>query len=99
MLWLVIGLIIGGGLAYLILSDKYKVLWYQWVLGIAAIALILLTIQNSLGFVRELEPVAITFTLLVMGIPAVIVGVLAVMLPRFLKTTKTQVSKETNKSA
>lgn len=87
MLWLILGLIIGGGLVYIIFSDKYKVAWYQWVLGATSIVLILLTIQNILGFVRELEPVAITFTLIVMGIPAVILGALAILMPRFVSTS------------
>ncbi|MFA6808896.1 MAG: hypothetical protein WCR27_07875 [Eubacteriales bacterium] len=98
MLWFVIGLIIGSGLIYLVLSNKYKVLWYQWALGIVTIALFLTTLQNILGFVRELEPMAITFTLLVMGIPTVILGVLAVMLPKFISKTKAQTSKEISKS-
>lgn len=93
MLWLILGLIIGGGVVYIALSDKCKVAWYQWVLGAAAILLLLLTIQNYLGFGRELESAASTFILLVMGIPAVILGALAILLPRFVKTTKNQSSK------
>jgi hypothetical protein len=89
---------IGGVIVYIALSEKIKITWYQWALGAAAILLLLLTIQNIVGFSKELESVAITFTIMAMGIPAVILGVLAIFLPRFIKTNKNIDRDHSNKA-
>lgn len=84
MLWLILGLIAGLVLAYVISGSragKIQVLWYQWVLAAAAVALMLLTIQNYLALLDELEPAAAALTWVVFGLPAVILAALIWVIP------------------
>jgi len=83
-MWLVIGLIVGAALLWLVSFMKSKDMafkWYEWVIGIIGLALLLFTIQNFFGSQAELEPKAASMFLLVTGLPAVILlvvtGVLA----------------------
>lgn len=86
MLWLILGILIGLGLFGLytkVKAGQLIVRWYQWVLGIMAVIMLLLTIENYLGFQEELEPVAANFVILAMGLPAVILAVIAYFIPKF----------------
>ena len=74
-MWLVIGLILGAFLIWLFsfLKDKgITMKWYEWVIGLIGIFLLLFTIQNYFGSQAELEPTAASMFLLVTGLPAVI---------------------------
>ena len=78
-MWLVIGLIVGAGLLWLVSWMKGKNMafkWYEWLLGVIGLALLLFTIQNFFGSQAELEPKAASMFLLVTGLPAVIFLVL-----------------------
>ena len=78
-MWLVIGLIIGAGLLWLVSWMKSKNMafkWYEWLLGVIGLAMLLFTIQNFFGSQAELEPKAASMFLLVTGLPAVILLVL-----------------------
>ena len=78
-MWLVIGLIVGAGLLWLVSWMKSKNMafkWYEWLLGVIGLALLLFTIQNFFGSQAELEPKAASMFLLVTGLPAVILLVL-----------------------
>jgi uncharacterized membrane protein len=55
--------------------------WYEWVMGVVSLILILLVIQNFVGSVAEEETRAAWMGVLFLGIPAVVLGVLAVRLP------------------
>lgn len=84
MMWLIIGIVIGIGLAYLVSasrSGKLRIRWYQWVLGVIAVAFILLAIQNYFALLDELQPKMASFALVAFGLPGVILTVLAVGLP------------------
>lgn len=83
-MWLAIGLILGVGVLWLVNWMKSKGMsfkWYEWVIGIVGLALLLFTIQNFFGSQAELESKAASMFLLVTGVPAVILlvitGVLA----------------------
>ena len=83
-MWLVIGLIVGAGVLWLVTWMKSKNVafkWYEWVIGVIGLLLLLFTIQNFFGSQAELEPKAGSMFLLVTGLPAVILlvvtGVLA----------------------
>ena len=78
-MWLVIGLIVGAGLLWLVGWMKSKNMafkWYEWLLGVIGLAMLLFTIQNFFGSQAELEPKAASMFLLVTGLPAVIFLVL-----------------------
>lgn len=66
-MWLIIGLLLGAFLIWLFsfLKDKgITMKWYEWVIGLVGLALLLFTIQNYFG--------AANMFLLVTGLPAVI---------------------------
>jgi len=74
-MWLVIGLIVGAlilGLAMWLRSRSMSMTWYEWLIGIIGLALLLFTVQNYFGSQAELEPKAATMFLLVTGLPALI---------------------------
>ena len=74
-MWLVIGLIVGAlilGLAMWLRSRSMSMTWYEWLIGIIGLALLLFTVQNYFGSQAELEPKAANMFLLVTGLPALI---------------------------
>jgi hypothetical protein len=84
MWWFLFGLVLGACLLALLRwksVKKISMTWYEWIMGIASLILILLVIQNFVGSVAEEETRAAWMGVLFLGIPAVILGVLAVRLP------------------
>jgi hypothetical protein len=74
-MWLVIGLVIGALLIWLVSFMKSKGMafrWYEWLIGLAGLALLLFTVQNFFGSQAELEPKAANMFLLVTGLPSLI---------------------------
>ena len=89
-MWLVIGLIVGALVFWLAAMMKSKGMsfkWYEWVIGLIGLALLLFTIQNFFGSQAELEPKAASMFLLVTGLPAVILLVLTGVLATRHKAT------------
>lgn len=85
MWWFVFGLVLGACVLALLRwknAKKIRMTWYEWVMGLASLILILLVVQNFAGSVAEEETRAAWMGVLFLGIPAVILGVLAVRLPR-----------------
>ena len=79
-MWLIIGFIAGGvilGLVVWLRSTKVSVRWYEWLIGVAGLALALFTIQNFAGSVAELEITAAKMFLLATGLPALILLAIA----------------------
>ena len=84
MWWFLFGLVLGAcvmGLLRWKSAKKISMTWYEWVMGIASLILILLVIQNFVGSLEEEQTRAAWMGVLFLGIPAVILGVLAVRLP------------------
>ena len=84
MWWFLFGLVLGACILALVRwtgARKIRMTWYEWIMGIASLILILLVVQNFAGSVGEEEPKAAWMGVLFLGIPAVILGVLAVRLP------------------
>jgi len=82
-MWFITALVVGAGVVVLVMwlrSQGIKVSWYEWVIGVVGIALLLFAIQNYFGFTSELEPNAPGFVLLVMGLPALILMALSGLL-------------------
>ena len=67
-MWFVIALVIGVVLTWLIMfmrGRNIKVTWYEWLIGIIGLLLLLFTIQNTITAGTELEPTASMMFLLV----------------------------------
>ena len=74
-MWLIIGIILGAivlGLLYWIRSKDIKVSWYEYLIGVIGLLLLLFTIQNFAGSFTEIEPAAAWMFWVVTGIPALI---------------------------
>ncbi len=90
MMWLIIGTVLGLGLAYLVSglrSGKLTVRWYQWILGAIAVVLLLLAIQNYFALQDELEPKLSNFALVAFGLPGVASAALVWLIPLVGKAT------------
>jgi hypothetical protein len=84
MWWFLFGLVLGACILALLRwksAKRIQMTWYEWVMGLASVILILLLVQNFAGSVAEEETRAAWMGVLFLGIPAVILGVLAVRLP------------------
>jgi hypothetical protein len=84
MLRFILEILLGAGILALVLWIRgrgIKVTWYEWLMGAFALVLILLIIQNFVGSWAEAEVTAAWMGLLFLGVPAVILGVLAIRLP------------------
>ena len=86
MSWLIYGLLLGAGVFWLATNGKVKFRWYEWVLAVLGIILILFAIQNYSASQFEYEPRAAGIMIWLFGLPglilAVIAGVLAWMRAR-----------------
>ena len=74
-MWFIIGIGVGVVVLALVLwlrSRNIKVTWYEWLIGVLGLALLLYTIQNVVGFITEIEPTATWLFALVGGLPAII---------------------------
>lgn len=74
-MWIIFGLVVGVvllGLVPWLRGRDIKVIWYEWLIGIVGLLLLILTIQSFFGSLAELESTAASLILLVMGLPALI---------------------------
>lgn len=91
MLWLIIGILIGACTYWLFEQNrkgKIVVYWYQWVLGLMAVISVLFTIENYIGFQKELEPGAANFMVVSLGIPTIFLIALIFLIPKIAKNKK-----------
>ncbi len=87
MFWLIVGLVLGAAIFWLATSGKVKLTWYEWVLGVLGIILILFAIQNYSASQVELEAKAAGLLLLIFGLPGLILAAVAGVLA-FLRSKK-----------
>ena len=82
-MWFIIALIAGAAIVALVLllrDRNIRVSWYEWLIGIVGLLVLLFTVQSYLGFTAESAPDAAATALWLMGIPAlVLMGVAAVL--------------------
>ncbi|MEQ4489086.1 MAG: dehalogenase [Dehalococcoides mccartyi] len=74
-MWFIIGLIVGGlilGLLWLMNRNNFSLKWYEWLISILGVALLLFTIQNFFGSLVELENQAAAMFWLITGLPGFI---------------------------
>lgn len=80
MIWFIMGLIVGAILLWLFVFLRNKnitLTWYEWLIGLVGLFLLLFTIQNFIGSFVEMETTAAWLFLLVVGIPALLLLALA----------------------
>ncbi len=77
MLWLILGLLLGAGFFWLATSGKVKFRWYEWILVVLGVILILFAIQNYSASQFELEPRAAGIMLWLFGLPGLVLAALA----------------------
>jgi hypothetical protein len=74
-MWFIFGLIVGIGLPALIIWFRHNQIptrWYDWVIGLGGLALLLFAIQNYYGSQSEFEAMAGNIFLLFLGLPGLI---------------------------
>lgn len=74
-MWFIIGLVLGAlllGLAMYMRSKDISLTWYEWLIGVVGLLLLLFTFQNFFGSFAELETTAAWMFLLITGLPALI---------------------------
>lgn len=79
-MWFIIGLVLGAlllGLAMYMRSKNISLTWYEWLIGVAGLLLLLFTLQNFFGSLMELETTAAWMFLLIIGIPALVLMAVA----------------------
>jgi len=84
-MWLIIGIVIGAlllGLMAWMRSKNMSLTWYEWLIGMVGLLLLLFTIQNFIGSFAEFEPYAAWMFLLITGLPALILLVITWLLAR-----------------
>lgn len=79
-MWFIIALVVGVALTALVAwirSSNIRTTWYDWLIGLVGLALLLYTVQNFATAFTELESQAAWMFLLVLGLPALILLVVA----------------------
>jgi protein-S-isoprenylcysteine O-methyltransferase Ste14 len=74
-MWLIIGLVIGAALLALVMqmrNKNFSIKWYEWLIGIVGMLLLLFTIQNSFALITEVQPTAAWMIWLIVGLPGLI---------------------------
>lgn len=82
-MWLIIGLVVGGGLLGLEFWTRNRgmvVTWYDRLIGAIGVLLLLLTLQFFFSFQAEQEPAAANVSLLMLGLPALVLLAVAASL-------------------
>ena len=82
-MWFIVALILGVIIGAAVLwsrSQDIKITWYEWLIGIAGVFLLLFTIQNYAGTLNELDSAAANKFLLVTGLPSIVLLLIAGML-------------------
>ncbi len=96
-MWLLLGIVIGAGLLLLILWLRIRGIslkWYEYLLGLVGLLLLIFTLQNYEASVAELEPNAPVMFLLVFGIP----GLVFLLITAFLVWFRWQRTRNPNLS-
>lgn len=77
MTWLILGLLFGAAFFWLATRPNFKLRWYEWILAMLGVILILFAIQNYQASIVELEPRAASILLWMFGLPGLILAVVA----------------------
>ena len=83
-MWFIIALLIGAGflaLAWFLNNKNISVKWYEWLLAVIGVFVLLFTIQNATGASAEFEPAAAKIFWIGGGLISLVLIVVAVGLP------------------
>lgn len=75
MFWFTVGALFGVVFLWMIgkmRSNNVSLTWYEWLLGLTGVALLMFTFENFLGAFEEMETTAAWMFLLVTGLPSLI---------------------------
>ena len=79
-MWFLAALILGaviGGLILWMRSRNMSLTWYEWVIGVIGLLMVLFGVQNYFGSVAEVEISAAPMYLLVIALPGLVLLVVA----------------------
>ena len=82
-MWFLIALILGGlvgGLLLWMRSRGMSLTWYEWVIGVIGLLMVLFGVQNYFGSVAEVELSAAPLYLLIIALPGLVLLVVAGLL-------------------
>ena len=82
-MWFLIALILGalvGGLLLWMRSRSMSLTWYEWVIGVIGLLMVLFGVQNYFGSVAEVELSAAPMYLLVVALPGLVLLAIAGLL-------------------
>jgi len=82
-MWFIVALIAGAAvmaLVFLLRSRNIRVSWYEWLLGIVGLLVLMFTAQTYNGFTAEAANDAAATALWILGIPALILMSVAAFL-------------------
>ncbi|XUX00746.1 MAG: dehalogenase [Dehalogenimonas sp.] len=92
-MWPFIALIVGAaiiGLAWWLNRQNINVKWYEWLIGLIGVLLLMFSLQNYFGAIEEWQQIPANRWLGYFGVPAILLIALAVSLViRHRKTTGT----------
>jgi len=74
-MWFAIAFVLGAGLVALVIwlrGSSVQVKWYEWLIGIIGLLLLIFTIQNLTGSLAEFNSAAAWLFLPITGLPALI---------------------------
>lgn len=83
MWWFIYGFFLGSLITGLAIASNVwnlAISWYVWLIGIIALVLITITLQHYFASMRELESTPAKRGALIMGIPALILVIVAIIL-------------------
>lgn len=79
-MWFVVALVVTALVVWLmsfVAKKGIKVAWYEWLIGIIGVLMLMFTIQNYFGSMAEFESEAASMMLLVVGLPSLILLAIA----------------------
>jgi len=82
-MWFLIALILGalvGGLVLWMRSRNMKLTWYEWLIGVVGLLMVLFAVQNYFASIAEVENSAAPMYLLVAGLPGLVLMALTWLL-------------------
>ena len=82
-MWFIAALLIGGlvvGLWFWLRGRGTNLTWYEWLIGIVGLFLVLFTFQNYINSQAELNSTAANYFLLITGLPGLVLIALSGLL-------------------
>ncbi len=80
-LWIILGVILGVTFYFFATNNmNFKFTWYEWVMVVLSVLLVMFAVQNFQASQSEIESRAAGYFLLMFGLPGLILGVLPVVL-------------------